>query len=439
MSRLSRRTVLKGVGAALGLPLLDAMIPLPAFARSDSPLRMAFIFVPNGVNLKEWRPATEGALGVLPSTLSPLENVKKDVTVLGGLSHHKANANGDGAGDHARACATFLTGMQAVKTDGKGIRVGTSVDQVAAQALGGKTKLPSLEIGCERGAQSGNCDSGYSCAYSCNVSWRSANAPSAKLVAPREIFARLFGDPAQSMTAQERARRAADDASVLDLVLDDAKRLRGALGGADQAKLDDYLESIRAVEKRIQAEPAQAPKTPKLDLPEGVPDFPTHLKLLSELLALAFQSDVTRIATLMTANDGSDRSYPFLEVREGHHTLSHHAGNKAMLEKIRKIDQWHVAQFATLLERLKGMREGDGSVLDHSMIVYGGAIGDGNAHNHDDLPILLAGRGNGTLTPGRHVKFRNGTPMNNLFLAMLDRLNVRVPKFGDSTDRLAGI
>jgi hypothetical protein len=439
MIRLSRRTVLKGVGAALGLPLLDAMAPSAAFARGDSPLRMAFVFVPNGVNLKHWRPAAEGALGELPSTLSPLENVKKDVSVLGGLAHHKANANGDGAGDHARACATFLTGMQAVKTDGKGIRVGTSVDQVAAKAIGEKTKLPSLEIGCERGAQSGNCDSGYSCAYSCNVSWRSPTAPSAKLVAPREVFARLFGDPEQSMSAQERARRAADNASVLDLVLDDAKRLRGSLGGADQSKLDDYLESVRAVEKRIQAEPSAERRVPKLELPEGIPDYPTHLKLLMELLALAFQADATRLATLMTANDGNDRSYPFLEVREGHHTLSHHGGNKGMLEKIRKIDQWHVAQFATLLERLKGMREGDGSVLDHSMIVYGGAIGDGNAHNHDDLPILLAGKGSGTLTPGRHVKFRNGTPMANLFLSMLDRLNVRVASFGDSTGRLEGI
>jgi hypothetical protein len=432
---LNRRTFLMGAGAAVALPALPSLGQEAAFPR-----RMAFLFIPNGVNLKHWWPKEEGPLGELPSTLAPLESVKADILVTGGLTHDKARANGDGPGDHAREAGAFLTGCQPKKTDGKAIRAGVSVDQLAAQRIGGQTKLPSLEVGTERGGQAGNCDSGYSCAYSSNISWRTPTTPMGKLVSPREVFARLFGDPDAALSDQERARRAADQASVLDLVLEDARRLRNSLGAADQGKLDDYLESVRSVEKRIQSGAAERKQMPKLDLPEGVPaDFPTHTRLMMDLVALAFQTDTTRIISFMMTNAGSDRTYPFADVREGHHHLSHHDRDVKKLELIRKIDVWNVQQLAYLLRKLKGMKEGDGSVLDNSMILYGSAIGDGNAHNHENLPMIMCGKGGGTITTGRFKKWRSETPVCNLFLSMLDRMNVRVEKFGDSTGRLEGL
>ncbi len=429
---LNRRTFLMGAGAAVALPALPSLGQEAAFPR-----RMAFLFIPNGVNLKYWWPKAEGPLGELPTTLAPLEPVKADILVTGGLTHDKARANGDGPGDHAREAGAFLTGCQPRKTDGREIRAGVSVDQLAAQRIGEQTKLPSLEIGTERGGQAGNCDSGYSCAYSSNISWRTPTTPMGKLVSPREIFARLFGDPDAALSDQERARRAADQASVLDLVLEDARRLRNSLGSADQGKLDDYLESVRSVEKRIQGGAAERKQMPKLDLPEGVPaDFPTHTRLMMDLVALAFQTDTTRIVSFMMTNAGSDRTYPFAEVREGHHHLSHHDRDAKKLELIRRIDVWNVQQLAYLLQKLKGMKEGAGSVLDHCMILYGSAIGDGNAHNHENLPMILGGRGGGTIETGRFKKWKSETPVCNLFLSMLDRMNVRVEKFGDSTGRL---
>ncbi len=435
MPTTSRRTILKGIGAALALPALDAFA-LP----KGAPLRMAFLFIPNGVVLKHWWPKEEGPLGELPAILAPLENVKKDVLVMGGLTHDKARANGDGPGDHAREAGAFLTGCQPRKTDGKEIRVGISVDQVAAQRIGAQTKLPSLEIGCDRGGQAGNCDSGYSCAYSSNISWRTPTMPMGKLANPREIFNRLFGDAEQPLSDQERARRASELASVLDVVSDDAKKLRTLLGSSDQAKLDDYLDSVRGVEKQIQARAAEKRKIPKMELPESAPgDLPTHMKLMMDLVALAFQTDTTRILSFMLTNAGSDRSYPFIEVREGHHSLSHHSGNKTNLDKIQKIDTWTVQQLAYLLAKLKGIDDGGQPLLDHCMILYGSAIGDGNAHNHDNLPMLMCGRANGTIETGRFKKWPGETPMTNLFLSMLDRMNVRVEKLGDSTGRLTGL
>jgi hypothetical protein len=441
---LSRRAMLRGLGVALGLPALDAMTPLRAFAGDGPaapPLRMAFLFVPNGVNVRQWFPK-EGETA-LSSSLEPLVPFRGDLQVLLGLAQTRARANGDGAGDHARSAATFLTGRQARKTDGKDIRAGVSVDQLAAERLAGRTRLASLEIGCERGAMAGNCDSGYSCAYSSTVSWKSETMPLPKEINPRQIFGRLFGDPGAVAAERDRARQAMYRRSVLDLVREDASSLSRELGASDRRKVDEYLESVRSIEKQIQA--AEGRK--ETALPEGVEapadgipsDFTAYMKLLSDLLVLAFRTDTTRIATFMFANEGSNRTFPWIDVREGHHSLSHHAGNPDKLAQIAKIDRFYASMFADVLGKLKAVKEGDGTLLDHSMIVYGSAIGDGNRHNHDDLPVILAGKGGGTLKSGRTVKFPFETPMCNLFLSMLDRMGVKEERFGDSTGRLTDL
>lgn len=444
--RLSRRTLLRGMGVALGLPALDAMAPLRAFGRDGAakpPLRMAFVFVPNGVNVKQWFPKEVGGDWALTPSLEPIAPFRKDLQVLSGLAQTRARANGDGAGDHARSAATFLTGRQARKTDGKDIRAGVSVDQIAAEKIGGRTRLASIEVGVERGAMAGNCDSGYSCAYSSTISWKNETMPLPKEINPRQIFGRLFGDPGAVAAERDRARQKLYRRSVLDLVREDAAGLSKDLGTSDRRKVDEYLESVRSIEKQIQAsEGREGAKLPEgVEAPaDGAPsDVQTHMKMLSDLLVLAFRTDATRIATYMFANEGSNRTFPWIDVREGHHSLSHHAGNPEKLGQIAKIDRFYMTMFADLLGKLKAVKEGEGTLLDHSMIVYGAAIGDGNRHNHDDLPVVLAGGGNGTLTPGRHVKFPFETPMCNLFLSMLDRMGVKEERFGDSTGRLTDL
>jgi len=446
MSRLiSRRTVLRGIGTAVALPALEAMTPLKAFADGDAkpPLRMAFCMTPNGVNVGQWFPQAEGAAYELSKTLSPLAPLKQDILVLSGLAHDKAKANGDGAGDHARSASTFLTGCQARKTDGKDIRSGVSVDQLAAEKMGAKTRLASLEIGSERGAMAGNCDSGYSCAYSSAVAWKSPTMPLPKEINPRQVFARLFGDPSAIAAERDKAKQALYRRSVLDVVREDAAGLGKDLGAADRRKLDEYLESVRSIERQIQsAEGENAAKVPAgVEAPaDGVPsELPAYLRLLSDLLVLAFQTDVTRIATYMFANEGSNKTFPFIEVRDGHHSISHHGGNKEKLDKIQKIDQFYVETFGYLVGKLKSVKEGEGTLLDNCMLVYGSAIGDGNRHNHNELPVLFAGRGGGTILPGRHVRYPKDTPMTNLFLSMLDRVGIQEERFADSTGRLKGL
>lgn len=405
---ISRRAVLQGMGVSLALPWMES------FGLQDRPpMRAAFFYLPNGVALPSWN---------VDATLAPVGN---DVLRITGLAHDKARANGDGPGDHARAAATFLTGCQARKTEGRELRAGISVDQLAAKHA--RTKLPSIELGCEAGALSGNCDSGYSCAYSSSISWRSEGQPAGKIVKPRHVFQRLFGDPDAPASAEERARRAAENASVLDLVREDARSLRARVGRADAAKLDEYLEATRDVEKRIQS----AERAPEISLPPGVPEYRAHVKIMIDLLVLAFRSDATRIATFMFANEGSERTYPFLGAREGHHTLSHHGGAQEKLDRIAKIDRFHVEQFAYFLGELR-----KGGLLDRTLAVFGSGIADGNAHNHEDLPVLLAGGG---IKPGRELRAPSETPMCNLFLSLLDRLDIRVPRFGDSTGRLEGL
>lgn len=443
LPRISRRTTLKGLGTAIALPLLDAMSPrsLVAAERAAEPLRMAFLYVPNGKHMPDWLPASEGTGYALPKTLQPLAGLKDEFCVLSGLTHQKANANGDGGGDHARALTTFLTGTQARKTDGADIRAGVSVDQIAAREFGKVTRFASLEVGADAGAQSGNCDSGYSCAYSSNIAWRSENQPVAKEVDPKLIFDRLFTSGRPGESAEARARRERYNKSILDLVGEDARRLQRNVGIADQRKLDEYLTAIRELETRI-AKAAEAPdgKSLPLDRPRGIPaSYEDHLRILGDLVVLAFQTDTTRVSTLVFANEGSNRSYPFLDVPEGHHDLSHHEGKEEKQAKLQRINQFHVTQFAYFLERLRSVREGDQTLLDRSLIVYGSGIADGNAHNHNNLPIILAGKGGGLVTPGRHIAYRDGTPLTNLYLSMLDGAGIHLESLGDSTGRLSGL
>ncbi len=442
---IPRRTVLRGLGAALALPLLEAMSPsgfmsssARAAAKITAPQRMAFCYIPNGAHMPDWTPTAVGADYELPYILEPLKPFKNDLLVLTNLMQDQAAAHGDGGGDHARASSCFLTGSHVVKTSGADIKVGISADQVAAAAIGDRTRLPSLEIGCEAGGQAGNCDSGYSCAYSSTISWKSSTTPAPKEINPRLVFERMFGGGSSEEADASRVRRLQRKTSILDYVQEDAKRLQAKVGGADNRKLDEYLTAVRELEARIQRnETLKRVAAPKnYEPPAGVPkEYPEHLKLMSDLLVLAFQADVTRVSTFVFANDGSNRSYPHLSISEGHHELSHHGGNKDKQAKIRQINQFHITQFADLLEKLKGIKEGEGSLLDNCMIVYGGGISDGDHHNHDKLPILLAGRGGGTIKPGRHIKYEK-TPLNNLFLSMLDRVGVPTASLGDSTGKL---
>jgi hypothetical protein len=432
MTPISRRTVLRGMGAAVALPWLEAMSPAWGSPGGEPPRRLAFLYVPNGKNMADWTPKAEGTDFELPFILEPLKDLKGDLLVLTGLTADKARPHGDGGGDHARALGAFLTGAQPRKTDGADIRAGISVDQVAAAAIGDRTRLSSLEIGCEAGSMAGNCDSGYSCVYSSTMVWKSATQPLPKDVNPKSVFRRLFGGG----SAEERARVQAQRKSVIDLVREDTKELSGKLGRQDQQKLDEYVAAIRDIEDRME----RAAKLPEVKPPEGAappagipPSYEEHIRLMGDLLVLAFQADVTRVATFVLANEGSNKPYPFIQVPEGHHDLSHHGNDRAKKAKIAKINRFHVEQFAYLLGRLKTVKEGDGTLLDRSMVAYGSGNSDGNAHNHDDLPVLLAGRGGGSLRTGRHVRYRKETPLNNLWLALLERMGVKVASLGDST------
>ncbi len=443
---LPRRSFLRGLGTAVALPWL-ASAPVSRLLAAQSgktseigkpPLRMAYVYIPNGAMMADWTPTQEGAVFDLPATLQPLSSLRKEITVLSGLAHDKARPNGDGAGDHARASATFLTAMQARKTQGADIQVGVSVDQYAAQRVGNKTLFPSLELGTDRGQLSGQCDSGYSCAYSFNIAWRGPASPMPPEVDPKLAFERLFvqGDPGE--TAEMRARKAARRSSILDFVLEDAKRLQSRLGRNDQRKLDEYMTAVRDVERRIALSDKVGRELPDETRPQGVPArFEEHAKLMFDIMTLAFRTDSTRIGTFVMAHDGSNRPYPDIGVKEGHHDLSHHENNPEKKMKIAKINLLHMQLFAAWLKQLKETQEADGSnLLDNSMIVYGSAIEDGMSHAHHDLPVLLAGGGGGTLSSGRHLRYPKNTPMANLFLSLLDRMGAPAERFGDSTGRL---
>lgn len=448
--QISRRTALRGLGTALALPLLDSMLPSAAFslfgraaraaeAARKAPNRAVFLYVPNGMHMPDWTPTKAGGDFELPPILQGLSLLKNDFMVISGLAQDGGRAHGDGGGDHARAMASFLTGTHPKKTHGADIKAGVSADQVAAQKIGNQTRFPSLELGCDAGASSGACDTGYSCAYSHNAAWKTESQPVAKEINPRLVFERLFTDGPPGETQEAKARRLRYRMSVLDFVLDEATNLQKRLGANDQRKLDEYLTTVRELETRIARSEKSSGGGPKgLAKPSGIPeDFAEHIRLMYDLLALALQGDLTRVATFVHADEGSNRSYAFIGVSEGHHDLSHHAGDKEKQAKISKINQFHASHLAYFLTKLKQTPEGDGNLLDHAMIAYGSAIGDGNRHNHDDLPILLAGRGCGTLSPGRHIRYEKETPLNNLWLSMLDRLGAHVDRLGDGKGMLA--
>ena len=434
LSKLNRRTILRGVGTGLALPLLESMrlpgVLAATTAAPTAPVRMACIFVANGAIMDQWKPTGEGKDYQLSPTLEPLAPFREDMMVLSGLTQHHARANGDGGGDHARNASAYLTGAQPRKTSGADISVGQSIDQAIAEKVGGQTRLPSIELGIDRGRNAGNCDSGYSCAYSSNISWKSATTPTSKEVNPRSAFERLFGNP---QSAADMERRLRNRRSILDFVSEDAKRVRQAVSGADQRKLDEYFESIRDIEARIARANSAPTEIPELNLPEGVPsDLKEHIQLMFDILLVAFQTDSTRIATLMIADAGSNRTYPDVDVRDGHHELSHHQNDKDKMEKIARVDRYLVERFGGFLEKLKSTKEGDSNLLNNSMILYGSAIADANRHSHDDLPILLAGNGGGTIQTGRYVNHPKETPLNNLFLAMADRMGTKLDTLGDS-------
>ena len=434
MNAFNRRTILRGVGTGLALPLLESM-KLPGVlaattAAPTAPVRMACIFIANGAIMDKWKPTGEGKDYQLSPTLEPLAPFRDDMTVFSGLTQHHARANGDGGGDHARNASSYLTGAQPRKTSGADITVGQSIDQAVAEKIGSQTRLPSIELGIDRGRNAGNCDSGYSCAYSSNISWKTATTPSSKEVNPRAAFERLFGNPE---TAADMERRLRNRRSILDFVSDDAKRVRQAVSGSDQRKLDEYFESIREIEARIARASSTPKEIPELNLPDGVPsDLKEHIQLMFDILLVAFQTDSTRVATLMMADAGSNRTYPDVDVRDGHHELSHHQTDTDKMEKISRIDKSLIERFGGFLDKLKSTKEGDSNLLHNSMILYGSAIADANRHSHDDLPILLAGHGGGTIQTGRYIQHPNETPLNNLFLAMADRMGAKLDKHGDS-------
>ena len=361
--------------------------------------------------------------------------------LITGLAHRNGTAGADGAGDHARASATFLTGARPRKTAGADIKVGISVDQVAANAIGRQTRFPSLELSCDAARKSGGCDSGYACAYQFNIAWRSEQQPVSPESNPRLVFERLFGagsgtERAASLTARQHRQR-----SILDFVAAEAKDMHRGLAAADRRKLDEYLTGLREIEHRIAQFDREPPKVPDRQLPDGPPAaYSEHLRLLADVLVLAFQTDSTRIGTFMFAHDGSNRSFPEVGVGDGHHSLSHHQGKEDALEKIAKIDRFHAEQFAYFLGKMQGVKEADGrSLLDHSMVVYASGLSDGNRHNHDDLPVILAGGAGGRLAAGRHLKLLGEQPMTNLYLTMLDLVGAPQPSFGDSTGPLDAV
>ncbi|MCA8987221.1 MAG: DUF1552 domain-containing protein [Planctomycetaceae bacterium] len=434
---VDRRTFLRGAGVVMGLPWLEAMTSSAMAQETVAvPTRLACIFFPNGAIMPDWTPEGTGKDFQLSKTLSSLAPVREDCLFLSGLTHDKARANGDGGGDHARNSASFLTASQPRKTGGADIFVGTSVDQVAAAQVGKQTHLPSLELGTEAGRSSGVCDSGYSCAYQSNISWKSPSQPMAKEVIPRQAFERLFGMSAQD--AKKRQERDFYRSSILDVVMSDAKGLQQQLGKTDREKLDEYFTSVREIEQRIgNSSPRKQVLPPEFNLPEGVPaDIVQHIRLMYDIMAVAFQTDTTRVSTFMLADGGSNRSYSNLEIKGGHHQLSHHRNENDKVQALQKIDQFLVGEFSRFIQKLKSIPEGTGSLLDHSMIVYGSGLSDANRHDHHNLPIVLAGKGSGTLTTGRHLVYEKETPMANLYVSLLNRMGCQLDTFGDSTGSL---
>lgn len=437
---LPRRTFLRGLGSAIALPLLDAMVPaLSALANTPAKpaRRLGFVYVPNGVIQDQWVPRTAGAGFDLSPTLKPLERVKDHLLVVSGLAQKQAESFGDGNGDHARGCASWLNGIHPKRTEGAGVQAGTTVDQIAARELGQLTRLPSLELALESQERGlGSCDNGYACVYINTISWRSPTSPVPMEIHPRVVFDRLFGDGGSADARLAQARRSR---SVLDSVRQEVASLEKSLGASDKTKVNEYLESVREVERRIQKAEAQTGEL-SLTLPDRPTDIPEefaeHMRLMFDLQVLAFQADITRVTSLLIGREQSGRSFPEIGIAEPHHSLSHHRDDPVFIAKKAKIDAYHVQLYAYFLEKLKATPDGDGSLLDHSVILYGGGLGNPNLHEHSNLPVLLAGSAGGQLKTGRHLACPENTPMTNLLVALLDKVGVRTESLGDSTGRL---
>jgi hypothetical protein len=435
---LARRTFLRGLGTTLAIPFLDAMVPaLKAGTAAKASVRTAFVYVPNGIIMKDWTPAAEGAGYEFMPAMKALEPFRENMLVLSGLAQVNGRALGDGAGDHARAGATWLTGVHPKKTE-VDIHAGVSADQMLARELGKQTQLGSLEVGLESPSLAGDCDSGYSCAYTNTISWRNPTTPMPVEVNPRAVFERMFGD-GETTDAAARLASMKEQSSILDYIRGDVARLSSGLGGSDRNKLDQYLEAIRDIERRIQkAEEQNATmKMPVMERPTGIPDeFEDHAHLMMDLQVLAFQADMTRVISFMMAREGSNRSYRSIGITDGHHSVTHHMNDPEKIAKTAKINTHHVETFAYFINKLKSTPDGDGTLLDHSQILYGSSISDGNAHTHHDLPIALIGGAAGRIKGGRHVRYPKETPLNNLLLTMMDHTGVQLEKLGDSTGEL---
>jgi len=438
---LPRRTFLKGMGTAIALPFLDAMTPALASSQvpGQAPVRMGFVYVPNGMDVRNWNLDYEGKLDKLSRIMQPLERHKQDLLVLGNLTHNNGRALLDGPGDHGRCCGSYLTGIQPRKS-AVDIKVGISMDQIVANQIGHQTRFPSLELGMEDSRQAGDCDSGYSCAYTNNLAWRSETQPLPPVLDPRALFERLFGADA-GLTPEARAQRNRFRRSILDFVTNDTRKLQSNLGPTDKRKLEEYLSSIREIERQLErAEKDNAPIDPQMEKPYGVPaDFAEHFKLMTDMLTVALQADLSRVFTFLVTREGTSRPYREIGIPDGHHPLTHHRNDPALMEKVAQINTYHVTQFAGWLDKLKSIKEGDSTLLDNSMIVYGAGLCDGNRHNHEDLPTLIAGRGGNYINPGRRIEYRKETPMSNLFLTMMDRMGVHEEYFGDATGRVDGL
>lgn len=431
---LDRRLLLRGAGAAIALPLLDAMRPALAAAKSvKQARRVGVVYVPNGIVMKDWLPEKTGAEFQFTRILKPLEKFREDIVVVSGLSNHAA-AKAKGGG-HAKASGSFLSCAQPKYTAGADVRAGVTFDQVAAQRFAAETRVPSLQLGCEDARMIGNCDTGSSCAYTNSLSWKNPETPLAVEVNPRSVFERLFGTMDPSLDPATRARRALYKKSILDLTRETTKSLAASLGAQDKRKMDEYLTSIREVEARI-AKAESDPEVPLGEKPSGIPfQYAEYVKLMFDLQVVAFQADISRVSTMMLGREGSVRTYPEIGVPDPHHPLTHHRGHPDFIEKVTKINAFHVELFAYFVERLKATQDGDGTLLDHSTILYGGALSDGNQHSNHNLPLVVAGHAGGQ-RGGRHVAAKPLTPAANLFVDMLDRAGVAEESFGDSTGRL---
>jgi hypothetical protein len=426
---IHRRTLLKGVGAAIALPVLDAM--RPALAASLKPAgRLAVVYVPNGIIMNQWKPSETGEGFAFTRILKPLEPFRSDITVFSGLANRAAEkARGGG---HAKATGSFLSGAEPKYTAGPDVHAGTTFDQLVAQHWARETHVPSLQIGCEDARMVGNCDTGSSCAYTNSLSWKDPDSPLPVEVNPRSIFERLFGSADPSLSPEVRARRALYRKSILDQTRQATQSLITTLGAADRRRMDEYLTEVREVEMRISAT-EKNPLVPPVEKPSGIPfEYPEYVKLMFDLQAIGFQADLTRVSTMMLGREGSVRTYPEIGVPDPHHPLTHHRGHPDFIEKVTKINTFHVELFAGFVNRLKNTRDGDGTLLDHSAILYGSALSDGNAHANFDLPLLVAGHAGG-LQGGRHIASEARTPVANLFVRLMNGVGLETEKFADST------